>query len=737
MVSDSFIETSAHGRMLQWKRHPFTTLAAQVSFGDLEPRFVDYAESRERHALAVENEPARFGWSWGTWTHVEARSSRGKLDHWSNPSERSKNTIYLPWSDFGNEVQLTASGDATSAAALLIRPDPPNPKIEVTHVGTQFEIVARRAAGAEFAATAFHVASPLGATFAVSNTPQPHHETKDARHWKLTAADSAFVLIVRPIAGGEVRVLACGYFRDGNLVWGSDTRSDQSLKALAIAAQRELSRGAQRRPWTAFWPKRSNERLAHVMRSLSSSFGTVIVGDGSEAWVCERITGLFRLYLLSGLHADISDAVKALDALNVLDWIDALQRAFPAAKEFVAHHSDADELLFAARNHRHPEFQWVAGAPAHSPVKALDRELQVAARLKRARTVLDRLRPDVPEVAAVARIIDSLRKYINGAELTPAWFVDLSQIEGRITAEESLPPVHPDENPPMTKARHAAWLERQRLRADWRRKLSAVLTFCETGKEETRSVDEQTLRSMLEALAVPEVRNPDPGGGTKLRAAAEELLATIGDETNKDLLDVAQKYLPAKLRDVADRWTNAHAVLARATALRPQYPWLSAQIHWTTGDLAARCREATRFLTLAAAVDDRVRLRAADIPPQWLDTPNAEGSEVIWQQCATLAEELCGVTCVAPLAAPPKRRLYDDMEVDEGLHSWWEDLAVAAATREQLRAARAAALAALEPFLMRLREPAIVAMRTSGDPSPRQYLDLFVSLAARPRGFIP
>ena len=443
-------------------------------------------------------------------------------------------------------------------------------------------------------------------------------------------------------------------------------------------------------PGEQVWPRRSHDRLA-ALRDAAANAG--LPPDQAEL----RPRGVLRWLVLRACGAAPRASESAVVELNESRDLAALLAARrPRAFALVAGITDPRARLWIFNRDSLPDLADIvhlAGDGDEPTFRAAAALLPVK---KRWDDLLKKVRPDGSLAGLARQRIKQIEVALRSRAPLGTFAAGLAAAED-VLMRESAPPPRAGEPPPEGRQRHLDWLALTGLARAWRRRVAAILAFCESGSwlavlpPATDGTGDllRRARRLAEPPALDEIG--DPADLAKLQASGEQVLHDADHEPDSGERQGILDALDARVRTCPERWAAFHAALRRAGTLARTWPGLAAHLGLAADGSGDRAR-VVLFLRLAA--DLRQQLDA----PLWSDPPHGAGRWALGDlmaapgdpriaaahaEAAGLSRRLAGTPGLPILQpAPPPRPAAD---ARQEFLSWWRQLRALDATLGQLR----------------------------------------------------
>jgi hypothetical protein len=626
-----FVEQSADGSVLEWRPHDLAGVATLRGLPELEPRLLT-GERASEGFLPLAADLRGLRWDLSGWEALEITPADGAA-----PVVRRKTAPpAVTWQELGNPgaVEVTPRR-ADGTPGITRRIERPRPRVRFLPAE---EILIVRVEGAE-EPTCVQVE-----LFEPGDYPQLHAtgdgqaliRRGDALEATLDLGYGFFgvIAVVESIASRR-RLLDWRSWVEGRLLGRNDATIAANLRR---KVEQTLALAGTLRSFAA-WPLRSRERLAW----LADRAGWLTETTSDTAGL-GHLTGVFRAVFLAELGV-VAEKPSPDSARRLSEgaFLAALGRLRPTlANRLRDAKDDESRLRILQPGEETPP----------SGLGPLGRTQTAAGWAARLNGLALQLRDGCPEARTIAALHEVLQRHVEAAEPLGAAPAEITRLEQRLVREAGRPPV-PDNPPPLTREAYAKWEEVRSARADWRRGLARVLAYCETGDwlavvaasvdgTSSPSFDLQRRLALLDPPPPP--RQADAEIASLVCQEIDRLEAEEEAETDRDLRRSALNRLRSIVRPQAGDWAGLRCGLAESERLRPDHPWLAAELPAleASAPLAERGAVARRFL---AVCDEIARRTAAwdQVDPRWralFKAPDERGFLDLLQEIREMQESL-------------------------------------------------------------------------------------------------
>jgi hypothetical protein len=601
-MSERFFEISADGAALEWRPHPFSSVAAEKApLAALEPIVVTPAVG----TIATRNTYDVVEWSADRWSELRLRDQGETL----RPSAGSRR-----WTGRGRSTAEFCGRhrDGSRWNQVVRRPDPPLPMVRVERGEGLLRIAVDSLAGWRpglFVLKWIYQSNDNGAPRIAPRPAADPSRIADGLQWELSLrnARGVFALVLDTVEGA--RVLACGSVANEHSSVARDRVQMQRKFAPEISAVE--AQPVTARSWRDSWPHETKRRISAAIAAVEERFGSRLVSAPDPG--VQDLAALFRVYLL--LVAGVTDLgdLDGLTPFRKSDFRQTVQSLFSLPAGAVAEGIPAETFLFVLLHARDKALlPAISIAPPAADAFTLKRALEVAPLYEKATGLLEKL-ADGEAKARVQAIEVLIRNHVRSAvDVTPAVAV-LDRIAA-LVAKEETEEVDPNTSPPVTKVSLKRWFESVDRQRASRIALLRLIALCETGSSFGSSPaaepDPRDLLVRIRRLALPVMTAPPAmRPHNPFRPAAEAVKATLKHEKLRELRDEATTWV-GTVSESAAVWEAAHTQIALAKEAAPSLPWIARQLRYPWDDRPPHERHAlaAEFLGLRDLIEEQLSL---------------------------------------------------------------------------------------------------------------------------------
>jgi hypothetical protein len=635
----SFSEVCDNGIVLEWREHPLSGVVSLRGKENLvlEPALVNSSE-KWRYCLQTRSDQKhrRVEWAWGKqWRRVEI-NPRGARD--SKPIVRqSPDDPWVAWKDvpFCDLIEITPYDTRNWPGATERRRRPPDSYDDLISMRPNSNDKVRVELPESFKPADFfvqcYVLSGHGLTSWREMVPFEDHIVNVPvvrTEGEIRRGLVGYVCVIQRL-GANNRLIACRDYdkRSGKFTSNGELLPPHEGHLQIIHATLEREGSAADAPttrrhaienWLALWPGRSKQLLKSL---YDDALHSLHLGP-TDAFELLRLKpkGLCRaLILLScdqrkrgGGDRPIEELNASIDELDSMTAQEVLQKLISPAPADVA--AIPPEEMNWIINHQGDDvmeaFDWARGRG----VDSLERALTLTPVRNRARRAKEELRKDSAEYEQAQELQKRIENALLNRDSIDGLQNEVSRISERID-QDKRKQIDPDDGPPITSVRHAAWQESRRRISSWCLKLSQVLTLCETGEWPTILADEppsqEELEERLRRISAPERPHRSAESAKATAAAIASVDELLNDRPIQELLN--NKTMKRRAAFYALAVTRLKTILSSAPCWAPLHQdireaELRAESHRSWAELAgvfdrlsdinARVRAAHAFLDL-------------------------------------------------------------------------------------------------------------------------------------------